>query len=141
MTSIFASDGGASALRLVTAADSRREVETLPADQRALATGFEGKPGQVVRFPSGGAYDAWLGIGDGKDVFALGAAAKALAGGAWRIDALPAGWDPTLAAVAWAMGAYSFTLYKPTDREPARLVLPKGADGDEANAVVRARSR
>ena len=136
MTSIFASDGSGSLLRLVTVEDRDRQVETLPAEHRSLADGFEGKPGQVVRFPAGGACDAWLGIGPGQDVFALGAAAKALAGGTWRIEALPEGWDPTLAATAWAMGGYSFTLYKPAEREPARLVLPDGANAEEAEAVA-----
>jgi leucyl aminopeptidase len=137
MTSIFASDGTALTLRLVTREDRDRQVEALPAEQRALAAAFEGKPGQVVRFPSGGETDAWVGIGDGTDIFALGAAPKALAGGTWRIDALPDGWDPTLAATVWAMGSYAFTLYKPAEREPASLVLPDGADGDEAAAVAR----
>ena len=137
MTSIFASDGTALTLRLVTREDRDRQVEALPAEQRALAAAFEGKPGQVVRFPSGGETDAWVGIGDGTDIFALGAAPKALAGGTWRIDALPDGWDPTLAATVWGMGSYAFTLYKPAEREPASLVLPDGADGEEAAAVAR----
>ncbi|GLK51993.1 leucyl aminopeptidase family protein [Maricaulis virginensis] len=138
MTSIFASGGTALTLRLVTAEASADMAAALPEALRPLAAGFEGKPGQVVRFPSGSDSDAWLGIGPGKDVFAIGAAAKALAGGDWQIEALPEGWDPTLTATAWALGGYSFTLYKPADREPARLVLPEGADAAEAEAVVRA---
>jgi len=137
MTAIFASQDDASLLRLVAAADAEREIGALPAELRPLAAGFEGKPGQSVRFPVGYAAGAWLGIGDGKDVFALGAAAKTLAEGAWRIEALPAGWDATLAAIAWALGGYSFTLYKSLDRVPARLVPPQGADTAEAEAVAR----
>lgn len=138
MTSIFASGGTALTLRLVTAEASADMVGALPEALRPLAAGFEGKPGQVVRFPAGSDSDAWLGIGPGKDVFAIGAAAKALAGGDWQIEALPEGWNPTLTATAWALGGYSFTLYKPADREPARLALPEGADAAEAEAVVRA---
>ena len=137
MTAIFASSEEASVLRLVAGADYERAVEALPSALRPLAAGFEGKPGQAVSFPAGHEVDAWLGIGDGRDAFALGAAAKTLAEGAWRIEALPGTWDATLAATAWVLGGYSFTLYKSQTRAPARLVPPQGADAAEAEAIVR----
>ncbi|WP_300544845.1 M17 family metallopeptidase [Maricaulis sp.] len=137
MTETFASSDTAFTLRLVAKADAERQIEALPEEMRFLAAGFEGKPGQVVRLPRGQACDAWLGIGDGKDVFAIGAAAKALPQGDWRLEALPEGWDATLAATAWALGGYNFTVYKPAERQPARLVPPRGTDLDEAEAIVK----
>ena len=77
----------------------------------------------------------------------LGAAPKAetfrtLAGrlpaGDYRLAAVPAGLDPTEIAVAWGLGTYRFDRYKPAKDGPARLVLPQGANGAEARAVVHA---
>ena len=131
MSDIFAPTGEGLALKLVSKADAARLVDALPAGLKPLAAGFTGQAGQIVLWPSDSDSAAWLGIGEGKDVFALGAAARKLPEGDWAIEALPEDWDETLAMTAWGLGGYGFTAFKKADRKPARLVPPKGADADE----------
>lgn len=136
MSDIFAINGEGQALKLVSKADAPRLVDALPDAMKPLAAGFKGQAGQIVLWPQGEGSAAWLGIGEGKDPFALGAASRKLPEGDWAIEALPDTWDETLAMTAWGLGGYSFTAFKKADRKPARLVPPKGADADEAAAIV-----
>lgn len=138
MTDLFAAPSTARTVRLVRSAEVKELVQDLPEALRPVAASFAGKPGQCVLWPAGDTADAWLGIGDGQDAFAVGAAALALPAGDWKLAALPEGWDPTLASIAWVIGGYRFTAFKAADREPARLALPDGADAREAEAVARA---
>ena len=47
--------------------------------------------------------------------------------------------NPTLAAIAWGLGAYRFRRYKANDAEPpARLAFPSGADRNAALNMVEA---
>lgn len=124
--------------RLVTSDQAEAAIADLPAEQRWLAADFKGKPGQSVRFPDGGEADAWLGAGAGQDPFALGNASTTLPEGDWQLDGLPEGMDPSLAALAWAMGAYQFKRYKEPSRKPARLVVPDGCDFDTTTAIAEA---
>ena len=125
-------------LRLVTTDDLDAVLSGLSEAVRPLAANFKAKPGDMALLPADGDVDALLGLGAGDDVFALGAAAMRLPEGDWAIEALPAGFDPTLTAIAWGMGAYQFTRYKSASRAPARLLLPDGADAGEAARVVDA---
>ncbi|MBR9825968.1 MAG: leucyl aminopeptidase family protein [Alphaproteobacteria bacterium] len=125
-------------LRLVTTDALDAVLSGLSEAVRPLAANFKAKPGDMALLPADGDVDALLGLGAGDDVFALGAAAMRLPEGDWAIEALPAGFDPTLTAIAWGMGAYQFTRYKSASRAPARLVLPDGADAGEAERVVDA---
>jgi len=137
--SVFAAQSDATlTLRLVRDDDADRVREALDPALRPLAADFKGKVGQRVLLPSSAGVDALLGIGKGRSVFALGAAALALPEGDWAFEAVPEGFDPTLCAVAWGMGGYQFTRYKSAGRAPARLVLPEGADAEEARRIVDA---
>ncbi|MCC5996719.1 MAG: leucyl aminopeptidase family protein, partial [Oceanicaulis sp.] len=80
--------------------------------------------------------DALVGAGAGRSPFEAAGAALALPEGAWRFEALPEGWDPTVCATAFALGGYQFTRYKSPRRAPARLAPPEGADRAEALRVA-----
>jgi leucyl aminopeptidase len=138
MTALISSASDARKLRLVSEAEVDAVIKDLPADQRSLAANLKGKPGQFVLLPDGGEVQALFGIGGGKDAFVLGAAALTLPEGDWQLIHLPDAFEPTLAATAWALGGYTFTTYKPAPREAARLVVPDGADFDEAKAIAEA---
>lgn len=138
MSDIFSTANDARTVQLVTQNGCDDAIAALPEAVRTLASDFKGKAGQIVRLPAGDHADALYGIGDGKSAFALGSAARGLPEGDWTIAGLPDGMDPTLAAMAWALGGYKFTRFKPDSRDPARLVLPAGADADEARSLVAA---
>jgi leucyl aminopeptidase len=138
MNTVFSKSTNAKTVRLVTAPECESAINGLPDQQRALAANFTAKPGQMVLLPSGGDFDAFLGLGKGDDAFALGAAALTLPEGDWKMSGLPSTIDPTLASIAWALGAYKFTRFKAATRQPARLVLPEDADHDEAINVSSA---
>ena len=135
MTTLLTSAQDARTVRLVMSGEADSVVSSLPGEHRSLAAGFAGKPGQVVLLPAGGEADALMGVGGGEDAFALGAGAKALPAGAWQWTHLPRTIDPTVAATAWALGGYDFTLFKAAEREPAQLVLPEDADAEEARII------
>jgi len=138
MTALIATASDARNLRLVDEDGAQAAIAALAPEQRGLAAGFKGKPGQIVLLPDGGEAGALFGIGKGRDEFALGSAALTLPEGDWRLEALPDAMDATLAATAWALGGYCFTVYKPAARAAARLVAPDGADLDEAIAIADA---
>jgi leucyl aminopeptidase len=106
----------------------------------AEAEGFKARPGQVLRLPGpdGKLQRVLLGLGAAPRAQSFRAAAARLPAGDYRLDAVPEGLDATEIAVAWGLGAYRFDRYKPAKEGPARLVLPEGADGREARAVVHA---
>ena len=135
MPAISLQSKNARVLRLVRQADRDDVVAALGAE--TVAERFTGKPGEIVMLPEGDVA-ALFGIGDGKSEFALGAAALSLPEGEWRLENLPGWWDPELAAIAWCLGAYKFTTYKPADRGSACLVLPPEADAETVCAIADA---
>ncbi|RKR03791.1 leucyl aminopeptidase family protein [Maricaulis maris] len=138
MTALIATASDARILRLVDEAGAEAAIAALAPEHRSLAAGFKGKPGQIALLPDAAEAGALFGTGKGKDAFVLGAAPLTLPEGNWQLESLPAGWDATLAATAWALGSYMFTTYKPAPRAAACLVAPEGADLDEAKAVAEA---
>ncbi len=138
MTAFFSTSADARTVRLVTTEDADNVLAELPESARPLAEGFKGKPGQVALLPAETGSDALYGIGKGEEAFALGSAARALPEGDWKLAGIPEDLDPTLCAIAWAMGGYKFTRFKEDSREPARLVLPEEADAAEAQSVAEA---
>ena len=137
MSNIFSDSTNAKTVRLVTLDQCEGVVSSLPDEQQALAANFKAKPGQMVLLPSGGEVDALFGMGKGQDAFALGTAALTLPEGDWEVSGLPETINPTLASTAWAMGGYQFTRFKSADRDAARLVLPEGADGEDASNIAK----
>jgi leucyl aminopeptidase len=126
--------------RLVTAPGLAGALAALPQAARAHARdgGFEAAPSQVLILPAGigAGADALVGAGAGLSPFDAAGAALVLPEGDWRFEHLPAGWDPTVFAMAFALGGYQFTRYKAPRRAPARLILPEGADRAEALRVA-----
>ncbi|MEO1265480.1 MAG: leucyl aminopeptidase family protein, partial [Pseudomonadota bacterium] len=78
------------------------------------------------------------GSGDpcGPNTLNLGRAPSLLPAGDWRLQ--DDGDDPTLAAIAWGLGAYRFEKYRNGDRSRPRLLMPDGADADRVRATVAA---
>ncbi|MBN8997186.1 MAG: leucyl aminopeptidase family protein [Rhizobiales bacterium] len=106
------------------------------AAQWAGASGFKAAAGSVLLVPGEG--DALgsvlLGLGGGAaDRFAAGRLAATLPAGTYRLrDGFG---DPALAALAFVLGTYRFTRYRPVEDAGVRLVRPDGVDRD---AVLRA---
>ncbi len=120
-------------------------VEAGPLDdgQRAWAkaNGFAGQRGRLLAMPDAkGAIAAWLfgtGPEQGRPVFVAGLASASLPEGDYQLQG---GFgDPTLAAIAFRLGAYRFESYRSAPPAP-RLVLPEAADAGEVERQVAAAS-
>ncbi|HVV66204.1 MAG TPA: leucyl aminopeptidase family protein [Rhizomicrobium sp.] len=116
------------------AARSRREAAILE------SLGFCGKEGDLKLVPDGrgGVASAALGLGDGKDIFALAAFAEQLPPGTYRLGSVPETQAGANGALAWALGTYQFTRYRTAKPKTAKLVLPKGVDGGEIARIAEA---
>jgi leucyl aminopeptidase len=106
------------------------------------ATGFQLKPGSLALLPGEGETLAGVVFGiseigaPGADPFLIGRLPKDLPVGQYRFATAPA--DFAMAALAWRLGAYSFTRYKTEARKPATLVVPDKAIRDRANLIADA---
>jgi leucyl aminopeptidase len=102
---------------------------------------FKAQAGRVLPLTdaTGALVHVLLGLGEHGDAMTVGALARALPEGVFRIADLPEGLDPTLAATAFLMGGYVFGRYKrkPTEIR-ARLVPPPGADIAAATRTAEA---
>jgi leucyl aminopeptidase len=123
----------------------KKDLKALPKAQRnwVEARGWKAGAGSVVLLPGndGSIAGAMLGLGKEEDparaTMLTGALPKALPKGDYHFERAPR--DPELAALAWAMGSYSFDRYKANgDSEPRRLVLPKGVDAGRLSSIVQA---
>ncbi len=114
------------------------DTRTATAADHVRDSGFRGRPGQVLMMPGEPGVDALVGVGRGRSPFTAADAARRLPEGDWVFeDKLPEGWNPTQTAIAFALGGYQFTRYKMAKRAPARLVIPRGCDVEQAERVVR----
>ncbi len=125
--------------------DDTAALKQLTGAQRQWLTTAQFKPSAkrqaLVPSDDGSLAAVVLGIGNGAagepsgpSELLLGQLAGGLPSGTYRLGAEIR--RPDLAALAWGLGAYRFRRYKSTDAatsEPARLVLPAGA---ESKAVV-----
>lgn len=130
-----------SSLVLVPATEAQAGALQDFAGGLAEAEGFKGKSGQVLKTPNpatGKLEQAYVGLGSEPKVEAFRAAAARLPAGDYHLLETPEGLDPTEIAIAWGLGTYRFDRYKPAKEGPARLVLPSGAKGEEARAIVHA---
>ena len=102
------------------------------------ASGFAGALGTLAALPDAhGGIAAWvLGLGDTSDGFALAAAAEKLPAGVYRLGEVPDFCGGANAALAWTMGGYGFARYRKTAARKARLVLPKGVDGEDVSRIA-----
>ncbi len=105
----------------------------------AKAHGFSGQRGKLLALPaSDGRIFGWLfGIGasETRPVFVAGLAGAMLPEGDYRLEGEVG--DPTLAAIAFRLGAYRFDRYRNVQAGP-RLVVPGLADADEVERQVNA---
>ena len=87
---------------------------------------FEGAADTHALLPAtnGSVAAVWAGVRDAAHPFALAALPKSLPPGTYRLAEGGLAIDPQAAALSWELGAYTFDLYKPARREPARLMLP-----------------
>jgi leucyl aminopeptidase len=119
-----------------------------PARERdwAAATGFTADGGKLALVPddNGRLGRVLVGIGDGEGVmWALAGLPESLPEGAYRLDRLPEGGDPTRIALGWVLGTYAFTRYKEKkggkeEKGSAELAWPEGADRGEVERLAAA---
>jgi leucyl aminopeptidase len=138
------SASGAIPVHAVTRAGLDAALAVLASAQAtyARALDFRAKAGAVLALPGpdGAVALALLGLGDTDDAaeqaMLHGALSTALPAGAYRLEG-QAG-DPTLAAIAFGLGAYRFTAYRANEKAVPRLAMPEGADSVEVRRVVDA---
>lgn len=121
------------------------EQDALPATltpaeaQWARANGFTGQRGRLLALPGegGGVAGYLFGIGQAADrpALILGQAAAALEPGKYKLGGSIG--DPTLAALAFRLGAYRFDRYR-KPRDPALLEPVEGADAGEVARLADA---
>lgn len=121
------------------------EQDMLPATltaadlQWAKANGFTGQRGRLLALPGeGGALGGYLfGLGKAADrpALILGQAAAALEPGKYKLAGSFG--DPTLAALAFRLGAYRFDRYR-KPRDPVLLEPVEGADTAEVDRLAEA---
>ncbi|WOI53570.1 leucyl aminopeptidase family protein [Parvularcula sp. LCG005] len=99
--------------------------EQLPTEAAKTATlmNFNGELGAVVATPDG----VLVGVGDGRDPFAVGAAASRLGAGDYRLASSKLKSAVPLVVLGWALGAYRFDKYKNAMATPT-LIAPEGLE-------------
>jgi leucyl aminopeptidase len=129
-------------LQPVAEAELAGALAALGAQAQGLAEtdGFKAKAGQVLKLPGadGKLARALVGLGAPPKPETFRIAAGRLPAGEYALTAVPEGLDPTEIAIAWGLGTYRYDRYKPAKEGPARLVLPAGANMQEARAIVHA---
>ncbi|SDG61009.1 leucyl aminopeptidase family protein [Pelagibacterium luteolum] len=127
-------------LPIICVAEGGLDAATLsPANAAwASANGFSGQTGKLLALPGEngalGGYLFGLGAEKYRSPLVLGLAAAALEGGTFRLEGDFG--DPTLAALAFRLGAYGFDRYAKGKPRPT-LELPDGADGTEVDRLTR----
>jgi leucyl aminopeptidase len=127
-------------LPLVAVEEGALPESLSPAQLRwARSNRFSGQRGRLLALPGEDAAVAGYlyGLGSSTDLPALilGSAAVALEPGRYRLEGAIA--DPTLAALAFRLGAYRFDRYR-KPRDPVQLDDVAGADMDEVKRLVDA---
>ncbi len=129
---------------LVNEATWPQVSESLPPAARsfAKAQGFEAKAGSHCILPDaeGGLLGVLFGL-DGEEAkpvnpFLVGKLPTVLPEGVYRFETDAP--DPSLAALAWLLGAYSFNRYRKRPEKAVRLVVPQGVDGNEVARIASA---
>ena len=144
MTSIFVARGTAEAIPIwfVTAASYPELRERLEGEVRTFAdaAGFEPKPGRHLLLPGrtglGGVLFGLEAANEAKDLFRPGLLPQQLPDGVYRFANDPH--DARLAALAFALGSYRFTLYRKAERRQVRLELAQSIDRDDLDRTVEA---
>jgi leucyl aminopeptidase len=117
-----------------------RERLAAPARAFAEASGFEPKPGRHLALPSaeGTIGGVLFGLENAdapfRDPFLPGSLPQLLPAGTYRFVNAPH--DARLAALAFALGAYTFSRYRKSDGKDIRLAVPEGIDGEDLSRIV-----
>jgi leucyl aminopeptidase len=132
--------GGRNAIPIhaVTAKAAKAWLGRQKRSRLLAASGFSGAAGTLAALPDAkGDIAQWvLGLGDGRDAFALAAAAEKLPAGLYRLAEVPEFCGGANAALAWLMGGYAFDRYKKKAAKAARLVVPADVDGEEISRIA-----
>ena len=103
---------------------------------------FSAARGEVLLLPdsAGGLEAVLLGLGANPDPMALAALPKKLPEGAYRLDSNAPQAVRDMAPLAWAMGTYTFDIYKmpKSASEPPKLVLDSAANRPRIERLNRA---
>jgi leucyl aminopeptidase len=137
--SIVKSAKGAVPLHAVKAADLKRWLVSRPARERdwLKAANFSAKDGELALIPGvRGLAGAVLGLGKGADKFALAQFSEQLPKGTYAFGDVAEGYGGINGVLAWILGTYVFGRYRKSGKREARLVLPKGVDGEEASRIA-----
>ena len=142
MASIFVARGSASAVPIwfVTAETYPDLRKTLGAEACSFAdaAGFEPKAGRYLLLPGpkglGGVLFALEGEGEPADRFLPGRLTQHLPDGVYRFANEPH--DARLAALAFALGLYSFGRYRKAKAREISLDLPQHVDRDDLDRLV-----
>jgi len=132
-------DQGAIPIHLVDEAGLGAVMASATAQVRGMAQAakFTGKADQLLIAPGEDGKTAAVYVGLVEGAMALRGLPSRLPPGDYALESAPA--DPLQAALAWSLGAYRFDRYKQKRPDPApRLVVPDGADYDEAVAFCHA---
>jgi leucyl aminopeptidase len=105
----------------------------------AEAAGFEPKAGKHALLPGGDGVAGVLVGADSerrpaRDRFALGRLSPLLAAGTYRFAEAPG--DAKVAALAFALGTYSFARYRKSNPSKVSLEVPAGVDGEDLSRMV-----
>lgn len=105
-------------------------------------TGFKAKPNThcLVSGPDGSLTAVIVGIQSRNDRWALAGLPSKLPAGNYYIETHE---NPEISSlesmmVGWGLGAYQFTRYKETKREPARLIIHSACHGDNVRKPIQA---
>jgi leucyl aminopeptidase len=135
-------DAAATPIHVIRSDEWGRWTESAPETllRFAAAHDFRAQNARILLSPAtDGSIDRVLfGVGEKATAMTLGALAQHLPAGDYRIAFAPRAFDPTLIAVAWGLGAYTFDRYKPRKRAAPRLEAPEGADMSDAARIVSA---
>ena len=132
-------------IHVVRKAQEAADLARLSPEARRWLTAAEFKPapGRVVVLPASDGQVAGAVLGFGapeeapRNALSAGALPAALPPGTYRFAVEPD--DPTRVCVAWLLGCYRFTRYKPRSRREDRvLIAPEGADREEAVRIAQA---
>jgi leucyl aminopeptidase len=120
-------------LKSFLAKRSKREAASLK------SAGFAARDGELklVHDASGGLAAAVLGLGQGGDSLALAQFSEQLPAGLYHFADVPAATGGANGALGWLLGTYHYTRYRRAKTSGAKLVLPKGVDGEEITRVAQ----
>ena len=138
---VQAGESGAVPILFVTAADFAAATTRLDAREHMFvrASGFEPKPGRHLLVPAAdgklaGVLFALENAEEPKDLLRPGALSTLLPAGTYRFANAPH--DMRLAALAFALNAYTFSRYRKRETREVRLAIPEGVDGEDLSRIV-----